>query len=147
LERETAGFIRKNEFVRHDTSPGSKSQITKKYMLGLIVAPRGQKHEPHRLTAVRVLERGEGDATGPWPEAGPGCSRSFQMEKRPQTADRKRRSGRRRCEDADDDQRSAHDRRRWRDRACCRRRCRRAGQLVAGPTIMRPTADSESLHC
>src|SRR5262245_58579981 len=26
----------------------------------LIVAPRGQNHAPHRLTAVRVLERGEG---------------------------------------------------------------------------------------
>src|SRR5215813_8159924 len=25
----------------------------------LIVAPRGQNHAPHRLTAVRVLERGE----------------------------------------------------------------------------------------
>src|SRR5215471_3577282 len=28
----------------------------------LIVAPRGQSHAPHRVTAVRVLERGEGDA-------------------------------------------------------------------------------------
>ena len=27
----------------------------------LIVAPRAQNHAPHRLTAVRVLERGEGD--------------------------------------------------------------------------------------
>src|SRR5215831_5337440 len=27
----------------------------------LIVAPRGQNHARHRLTAVRVLERGEGD--------------------------------------------------------------------------------------
>src|SRR5262249_20370397 len=27
----------------------------------LIVAPRGQNHAPHRLTAVRVLERGKGD--------------------------------------------------------------------------------------
>src|SRR5262249_36160914 len=29
----------------------------------LIVAPRGQNHAPHRLTAVRVLERGETDAS------------------------------------------------------------------------------------
>jgi len=27
----------------------------------LIVAPRGQSHAPHRLTAVRVLERGQRD--------------------------------------------------------------------------------------
>src|SRR5262245_12899436 len=29
----------------------------------LIVAPRGQTHARHRLTAVRVLERGEGDVS------------------------------------------------------------------------------------
>src|SRR6516162_1079853 len=29
----------------------------------LIVAPRGQNHARHRLTAVRVLERGEGDVS------------------------------------------------------------------------------------
>src|SRR5262245_58106446 len=29
----------------------------------LIVALRGQNHAPHRLTAVRVLERGEGDVS------------------------------------------------------------------------------------
>src|SRR5262249_36489385 len=29
----------------------------------LIVAPRGQNHARHRLTAIRVLERGEGDVS------------------------------------------------------------------------------------
>src|SRR5262245_28263799 len=31
----------------------------------LVVAPRGQNHAPHRLTAVRVLERGERGALRP----------------------------------------------------------------------------------
>src|SRR5262249_49316705 len=42
----------------HATAPPSSVMNSRR----LIVAPRGQNHAPHRLTAVRVLERGEGDA-------------------------------------------------------------------------------------
>src|SRR5262249_5821623 len=39
----------------HAAAPLTSVMISRR----LIVAPRGQNHAPHRLTAVRVLERGE----------------------------------------------------------------------------------------
>src|SRR5262249_42748429 len=44
----------------HDTAAPPTSVMNSRR---LIVAPRGQNHARHRLTAVRVLERGEGDVS------------------------------------------------------------------------------------
>src|SRR5262249_20518553 len=43
----------------HATAPPTSVMNSRR----LMVAPRGQNHARHRLTAVRVLERGEGDGS------------------------------------------------------------------------------------
>src|SRR5262245_42742813 len=43
----------------HTAAPATSVMSSRR----LIVAPRGQNHTRHRLTAVRVLERGEGDVS------------------------------------------------------------------------------------